>query len=149
MTKPKRNKVNTLLGPTAERWYQDNFSTLGAGTTYALESFYHVCRNGLAEVKRAQFTAGELGLIIDIVNSMLFMPQLAGQHLMASVEASIDLDDADVKWNVDKAEILGEMNLLSLGGQLALEIWAKGFWEGKRKGQDRTDLEEYVKQLAE
>lgn len=139
--------INSQISDRAATWYRDNFRTATSGATYALEAFYGLCRNGLAEVKRAQFTGGELGLIIDVTNSLMLTPGIAGQHLSASVSDAIALDGADQKWGVKREEIIGKLETLSLSGHIALEIWAKGFWE--RHSRREIDLDDYIAQLSE
>lgn len=79
---------------------------------------------------RKQFTRGELGMLVDIFNSTMLMPQMLGSHVVVQVEDSFSLYPGmyEDKWEVRKDEMLGKIKALTALESALIELWAVGFW---------------------
>ena len=146
-----RKAIAPHISEASAKFYAENFTTLHAGSTYALDSFPTLYRRAFHDLKGV-FSEPELMLMIDVFNSTALMPQLAGQHLEIQVADGIKLDGLDEKWKIDKKEMLKKIAALPIFSLACLEIWANGFWyadENGKKDKDLTgkDFKEHMKQL--
>jgi hypothetical protein len=92
---------------------------------------------------KGSFTPAELGLMIEVFNGLILIPQLAGQHVALQVADRIKLDALDKKWGIDGQELIRKIEALTLFSRACLEIWLSRFW----KNGDR-DINDYVKELG-
>jgi hypothetical protein len=144
-----RKAIAPHISEASAEFYAENFSTLHAGTTYALDLFPALYRRTLQDLKGI-FIEPELMLMIDVFNATALMPQLAGQHLEIQVADGIELDGLDEKWKVDKKSILKKIETLPIFSAACIEIWANGFWyanEEAQKDLDGKQFKTWVKQL--
>jgi hypothetical protein len=120
------------LGPRADEktisWLIGLFGTANAGAEYLMGAVPGLYARTMQEIS-GQFSRSELGLIIDIHNATALLPQLSGQHILASVTDAIDLDQAAEKWKIDGAALVAKLTGLPIFTRSCLEIWARGFWE--------------------
>ena len=128
-------------------FYGRMFPTLNAGATWILEEFPHLYRATLAEL-RGQFSRGEIGMILDVLNGHGMVLSyggfgLAGQHIRLSIADSFALypGSFEAKWECDKT-LNDKLAALSRWQLACLEVWAAGFWE---KNHLDTTLEDYIK----
>jgi hypothetical protein len=137
-------KLGPRVSDSAAAWLEYNFSSRGAGAEFVLEAFPELYRRALHSLK-GRFSAGELSLMVDMLNATWIMPNLAGQHLEICASDSMALDGTDVKWGVDRAPFLAKIKALSLFERACLEIWCRAFWE-----QDTHDnLEVWIEKLSD
>jgi hypothetical protein len=125
-------KKQKTLGPRvsegAADWYKASFGNHNAGAEYVLAAFPALYARTIIDMKKI-FTASELSLFIDIHNSATLTPAMAGQHIIASCEDSIDLDNYDEKWEIDPDSIRQKLYSTSIFERACLEIWATAWWE--------------------
>ena len=170
MTKELKQQ-NIEITPAQQAWYGKNFKSVRAGITTATDAFMrgleknpvaamfpdleqahdfmmqswrHIWRHTLVMLK-GRFTAGELSLIIDCHNAHAMTPMMYGSAgLLHNVSDAIALDGLAEKWMVDEKEIKAKLAELSAIQAHCLEIFATGFWYGKKRAQG---LEDYIKPL--
>lgn len=140
-----RRSTAPRISEAAAKFYPTVFSSLNAGMQYAGDSYPVLYRRTLHEL-RGKFTRGELSLMIDVFNATALLPEIAGQHLAASVADGIDLDHLDEKWEIDGAELNRKISGLTIFESASLELWANGFWY-RQKAEEPLDLEKWLKQL--
>jgi hypothetical protein len=119
-------KIGPRISDATAAWLEGNFQSRNAGAQYVLGAFPELCRVTLRELK-GRFSPGELSLMIDALQGTLPTPQLAGQHLEASIVDAIELDKLDGKWSVRRASIMGKIMDLTLLERCCLEIWCCSF----------------------
>ena len=137
--------ISPKIQDAAAGFYPKFFKNLNAGATYTLESFPGMYRKTLFGMK-GLFSENELKLIVDIFNSTMLTPVLAGEHLVWSVQDSIELEHVDKKWEVKKEIILQKISKLHLFEKACIEIWANGFWYNS--DDTPQDLDKYIKLLC-
>jgi hypothetical protein len=136
-------KLGPRVTDATAAWLESHFSSRGAGAEFLLECFPELYRRALHNLK-GRFSAGELSLMVDMLNATWIMPNLAGQHLLTGASDSMSLDGTDVKWGVDGPALIDKIQGLTLFERACLEIWARAFWE-----QDSHDnLPEWVSRLT-
>jgi len=131
---PKKPIAPRISDRSAE-FYPQIFSSLHFGTTYTLDAFPALYQRTLHDL-RGKFGQGELSLLIDVFNSTMLTPQLAGQHLYLQAQDGMELDGLDEKWAVDREAFLKKLDALPVFAAACLEIWANGFWY-REKNQDK------------
>lgn len=148
MKKDNGVSIGPKIGKGAADFYKEFFGKINPGATWVLEEFPHLFRITLVEM-RGRFTAGELSMILDVLNGNIMLASgahgLAGQHVLLSVADSFDLYPGmyEDKWDLEKVDFLDKLGSLSRFQATCLELWAAGFWE---KYQETT-VEEYCKSL--
>ncbi|HHW15086.1 MAG TPA: hypothetical protein GXX28_09160 [Firmicutes bacterium] len=105
-----------------------------------LARLYELYRHELAELA---FTAGEAGLIVDVLNGTLITDASQARHLWAEVEDGIRLDHLDEKWSVDGPALIEKLRALRLGQCLAVIDAAERFWAAVAAHQD-PKVEDYL-----
>lgn len=123
-----RRPTAPRIGEASAKFYQGVFSSLNAGLEYTADAFPVLYRRTLHDL-RGTFTRGELNLMSDIFNTTALTPQLAGQHLAATVADGIALDRQDAKWEIDGPALNAKIAALTIFQAACLEIWANGFWD--------------------
>lgn len=104
------------------------------------------------DIVRKVFTMNEQKLIIDAFNGVILTPQLLGQHIQSNVEETITLYQYDMKWGVNKDDILNKISKLDMLERALVELWAVSFWainenlENYLKGE--TTLQKHVYDIA-
>lgn len=141
--KRKEVRVAPRLQESVEKFLDENFRSKNFGAEYILTAWGPLYRRTLADLKGV-FSRGELMLLIDSFNSTMLTPGLSGQHLLAHVEDSIDLDHLDEKWEVCRTELVAKVEALPIFSRTAMELWANGYWYGRPDDQDLPDLDGYV-----
>ena len=136
-------KITPRISDNTVEFLQNNFKNLNAGSEYLLNSVPTVTRVYAGYQLKGTFAAEELQLMIDVMNSTMLSPQLAGQQLKANVEDGIALDHLDTKWEVDGNSLIAKINDMSVPEIFFLEIWIQGFWVQS----DEIELEDYIKEL--
>lgn len=142
---PKKT-IGPRLSEASMEFYDTHFDTRNAGAEYALEMFPALYRGTLREL-RGKFTAAELSAILDVVNSLLLMPKIAGQHLLTDISDGIVLDGLNEKWGFDGPTILDKLNACPLFHVAILEIWAKAFWVQNNR-DNAQDLDRWTSHLT-
>ena len=135
--------ITPRINTATEKYLQQNFKTLNSGAEFVLEAVPAVARIYTGYELKGKFIAGELKLMLDVMNGMLLTGQLAGRHLPLSVQDGIALDGLDKKWEVDAEQLLEKLKNMSTAELFFLEIWIQGFWQQS----DTVTLEEYIKEL--
>jgi len=173
----KTKQQNIEIPEETFAWYAANFPTARQGITSATAAFMdsldknpvakmfadpltaheflmgawkQMWRHSLVSLKGV-FTKSELCLIIDIYNgTMLSAWHYGSDTLAAQVSDSIALDSTAEKWEVSPDQISGKIKNLNPIQALCMEIFANGFWYGK-KAQEKDipadGLETYINQL--
>ena len=134
-----RKSTAPRIGEQSAKFYPGLFSSLNAGLEYTADAFPALYRRTLHDL-RGTFSRGELMLMIDIFNATALTPQLAGQHLAASVSDGIAWDRLDQKWEIDGAALNAKIADLTIFACACLEIWANGFWY-RQKSEESLDIE--------
>jgi hypothetical protein len=142
----KTKTIGPRISAGVSKFYEKHFRSVNSGAEYTLSAFHNLCRSALVEVK-GLFSAGELCLMIDVLNGTLLTPEIAGQTLYHNCIDGIALDFLDQKWEVDEASFKERLKSLTSFQAAALEIWAKGFWEGSDYNA-QSDPREYAAVLA-
>lgn len=119
------------------------FSSVNSGLEYIADAFPALYRRTLP-VALAKFKGQELMLILDVFNATMLTAGIAGQHLGISVADGIDLDRLDEKWEIEREEIVGKIEVLTPFEAACVEIWATGFWYAAAKPVDNIGIEEYI-----
>ena len=135
--------TNARITEKTEKFLTDNFRTKGAGAEYILAACPAAARKFIGMEIKGKFTAGELKLMIDVMNRATLWPEMAGQHLQLNVTDGIMLDNLDEKFGVDAVKLNRALAGMSTPELMILEIWIQGFWQTVTDhGQD---LDEYIK----
>lgn len=135
--------INARANERTEKYLAGNFRTKGAGAEYILAAWPAAARKFICLDMKGKFTAGELRLMIDVMNGTMLSPEMAGQHLSLNVADGIALDALDKKLEVDAETLNKKLAEMSTPELMILEIWIQGFWEAvTNHGQD---LDEYIK----
>jgi hypothetical protein len=125
-------------------WYGKNFSSAHAGIAWVLESFPHLYRRTMTEIRRIGFTREELIIIIDVYNANPLMPGMP--VIKSKVQDGIALDRLDKKWGIDGDRLVEKVSTLSSFQSACLEIWARGYRYAEIN-YDPVDLQKYVESL--
>ena len=134
--------INARANERTEKYLTDNFRTKGAAAEYILAAWPAAARKFIGLDMKGKFTAGEIKLMIDVMNGTMLSPEMAGQHLPINVTDGIALDGLDEKWGVDAVQLNRALAGMSTPELMILEIWIKGFWHAvKDHGQD---MDEYI-----
>lgn len=128
-------KVGPTITPQTEAYCLSHFLRLNTGAGYIINAAPSVARKFIGIDIKDRFSAGELKLMIDVMNGTMLTPGMAGQHLQANVEDGIALDGLAEKWEVDGPGIVKKLADMSTPDLMFLEIWIQGFW--KQLGSDR------------
>jgi hypothetical protein len=139
-------KITPRINKSTEEFLSQNFKNLNAGSEYLLDSIPAVARVYAGYQLKGKFTAGELNLMIDVMNGTMLTTQFAGQHILPNVQDGIALDNLDQKWAVDPDQVKDKIKKLSVPDIFFLEIWIQGFWQ--QNTETGMNLEEYVKHLT-
>ncbi len=129
----KKTGIAPKIDIGAVEFYQNHFRTLNAGATWALETFPHLYRDALSDM-RGVFSLGELSMVLEVLNGSAILELgsvgLSGRSIGIEIEDSFRLypGQYEAKWGVDPADLLPKINGLSRFNRVALEIWAAGFW---------------------
>jgi len=126
---PKKG-VGPQIDEEAYRFYETLFPNTNQGVTFTLEAFPILVRKTLVYELKGKFSKGELQLMLDVMNGCLLTPGLICQHLVANLEDGIKLNQLDQKWKVNADDFLAGIKRLTLFQLAALELWAKGYWDG-------------------
>jgi hypothetical protein len=111
-----------------------------------LDSHRGLFQRTLQEIK-GKFEKNELMLFIDVFNGTMLTPGIAGQHLNISAQDGMELDALDQKWKIDKEKFLYKIAGLTIYHRSVLEIWANGYWYGKRPRDKDRDYNKYIAAL--
>jgi len=134
------------LGPRANErtieYLDSHFNKRNAGAEYILATWPAAARKFIKLDMKGRFTAGELKLMIDVMNSTTLSPEMAGQHITLNVASGIALDNLDQKWDVDSKELNGKLSKMSTPELMILEIWIQGFRQAVT--DHNQDLDEYI-----
>lgn len=142
-----RKNVSQAVKAELPKFYSLMFADPNAGVAYVLEAVPAVMRRTIAYELKGRFTPGELQFMLDVMNGTVLTPELAGQQLAASCADSLKLDDAGNKWGVDQEVFLDKLYSLSAFQLAALEIWAKGYWEGRVWEEGEEGVARWLKML--
>ena len=143
MTK-RESKITVRLMPDTEKWLAETFERKSPGAEMVLEMAQGLYRRMMRDLKGV-FTEEELLLMIDVLNSTLLTPRMAGEHLLADCEDAIKLDGLDGLHGVDPGKFLEKLRGLSPYQVAWLEIWVKAYWWHH---EEHGDPREYVESLA-
>lgn len=134
------------LGPRANErtieYLTNNFPKINAGAEYILAAVPAAARKFIGLDMKGKFTAGELRLMIDVMNGTMLSPEIAGQHLGLNVADGIALDGLDEKWGVDAGMLNEKLAGMSTPELMILEVWIQGFWQAVTDHDQ--DLDEYI-----
>lgn len=122
-------KIGARITDQTAEFLRSTFGSINAGGEFIAGSFPALYQRTLRDM-RGLFTLGELSLMLDIHNGTILNPGLAGQHIMAAVRDSIELDGAGEKWGVELATIMKKLSDLPVHSRSVLEIWACAYWSG-------------------
>ena len=137
-------KITPRINKNTVGFLTDNFKNLNAGSEYLLDAIPSVARVYAGYQLKGVFSADELQLMIDVMNSTMLSPQLAGQHLKVNVEDGIALDHLDKKWEINGNDLISKLGEMSVPEVFFLEIWIQGFWVQS----DDIELEDYIQALV-
>lgn len=138
-------KIGPRIDEKTATWFERNFGSRNAGAEFVLDAFPGLYRETLRGL-RGRFTAGELSLILDVMNGTMITPQFVGHTIAANIEDGMRLDRLDQKWKTDARGFITKLQNLELFHLAALEIWARAFWEG---GYFERGIEDYLQPLLE
>jgi hypothetical protein len=132
----KRIAVAPKITEGAAKWYEENFPSLNAGVTIAIEALPVLYQAGLAEI-RGTFSRGELCMILDVMNGhagimVLGQSMSVGYHIPANIEDSFKLYPGvyEEKWEIqDPTGFIARINSLSRFHLVTLELFAAAWWE--------------------
>lgn len=146
----KKVQMSPRLSPGVGEWYEQHFPSRNAGGEYVLAAWPNLYRRTLFELK-GKFDRPELMLIIDVFNSTMLSPEMAGQELDLQVREGIYLDALDLKWKIDdRLNLIQRVVDLPIFSRAVLTLWANGYWYGRPDTSDLPDLpdlEKYVKAM--
>lgn len=137
-------KIGPRISENTEKFILNNFRSVNAGGEYFIEAFLPLFKRTLADL-RGVFTDSELKLMVDVFNSTVLTPALAGQHLFINCSDGMELDRLDHKWEVTRKTLLEKLQALSIFQAACLEVWACGFWLAKDAKEKK--LNEYIEFL--
>lgn len=146
-----RGKTSTAprIGDKSAEFYTGHFPNLNAGMEYCGDAWPVLYRQTMHNLA-GRFTRGELMLIVDVFNSTALTPGLAGQQLGIHVADGIAIDRLADKWEIEGSALNAKIAGLTICEAACLEIWANGFWYGKKQiDNDNQDIESWCKQLQE
>ena len=136
-TKERRGKkaVAPKIDEAAAQFYSETFDTLNQGATWVMEAFPRLYRVCLSEM-RGVFTAGELGMIIDVLNSLITLfsyagASMSGNHIGLSISDTFELYPGvyERKWDVVPDVLNNKIASLSNFERTCIELWGASFWE--------------------
>ena len=134
--------INARVNEKTETFLTDNFRTKSAGAEYILAAWPAASRKFIGLDMKGKFTAGEIKLMIDVMNGTMLSHEMAGQHLPLNVTDGIMLDNLDEKFGVDAVKLNRDLAGMSTPELMILEIWIQGFWHAVTDhGQD---MDEYI-----
>ena len=136
-------KITPRIADNTISFLTNNFKNLNAGSEYLLDSVPAVSRVYVGYQLKGVFSADELKLMVDVMNSTMLNPQLAGQHLKSNVEDGISLDHLDAKWEINGNDLISKLSDMSVPEVFFLEIWIQGFWIQSNE----IELEDYIQAL--
>ena len=134
------------IGPRVDDEVYDSYALIpafkssNAGVEYAMDLFPLLYRKTLLELKGI-FLYNELKLIIKVVIKQGLDPRTAGQYLLTSLSAAIQINNLHEKRSVDPNSLIEKVDKLTSFQKACLELWAWGW-------QKTDDIEGYVKNLS-
>lgn len=128
-------KMTSRVSDTTTAWLKTHFRNHTAGGEYLLDSLPILYADALHSI-RGTFGAGELSLILDVMNGTFLVPSVSTWHLAANVEDGVKLNRLDEKWQIDGAVLVNKLSSLTRWQLYCLEIWSAGFWAAGHWEQD-------------
>ena len=136
-------KITPRIADNTVGFLTDNFKNLNSASEYLLDAIPSIARVYVGYQLKGIFSAEELKLMVDVMNSTMLSPLLAGQHLKVNVEDGIALDRLDAKWEIDGNKLIAKLNDMSVPEIFFLEIWIQGFCIQSNE----IELEDYIQSL--
>lgn len=132
----KRIAVAPKISEGAAKWYEENWPSLNAGVTIAIEALPVLYQASIAEL-RGRFSRGELCMILDVMNGHAGVMVLGGSmsvgyHIPPNIEDSFKLypNMYEEKWDIqDPQSFIARLNSLTRFQLMTLEIFAAAWWE--------------------
>ncbi|MCF8094462.1 MAG: hypothetical protein K9J79_03785 [Desulfobacteraceae bacterium] len=141
--KTEYQKIGPQIRKETAQWYEQFFSKVNTGATWALEEMPYLYRRTIAEL-RGRLDRGELMMILDVMNGAVFTDGfgMSGQYLPIAIQDSFDLypGQYENKWEVEKKTLMGKLQSLYRFQVACLEMWAGGFWNLPRNKEDAFDV---------
>lgn len=138
-------KMTTRVSDQTVAWLKGTFKNHSAGGEYLLNSLPTLYADALHGM-RGVFSAGELSLMLDVMNGTFLVPSSATWHLTANVEDGLRLSGMAEKWQLDGTELLVKLGNRTRWQLYCLEIWAAGFWSSGAWERE-AGVEEWCKVL--
>lgn len=113
----------------------------GGGCAFILESFRHIYRQSLIDLKGI-FTEYELIVMINAIEKSPISPEFSGRRLSSNLSDDLKFPDGEL---VNPC-ILDELNKLSVAQLYFLEVWIHGYWS-QTKDKFQLMMREYIKPL--
>lgn len=135
-------KIGARITDQTAEFLRSTFGSVNAGGEYIAGAFPALYQRTLRDL-RGIFSVDDLSLMIDCHNGSVLIPGMAGQHLEIAVRDSMELDDIDAKWGVDRKKMMDRIRQLNLFDRSCLEIWSCAYWSS-----GPGDLRKYVTSLT-
>lgn len=143
LQKKTPTSVSPKIQPETAAWLKAAYGSVNRGAAYACDLLPGAVKRTLAEIK-GQFSKGELGMILDIMNGTVIDPaDMAGQWILPNLEDAFFLDPGmyEEKWDIpDSADFINRFKGLTHFQKIALEAWVALFWADC----DNLNLDSYL-----
>ena len=129
-----KSNVSPCINESTKKRLALLFKNTNSGATFVLESFPHIFKATLGEIK-GKFTPGELDLIIDACEGLELLPVLPGMQASLHIENIIEKDGLVGGDSKSGEDVLKKISSLSISQKSMLEIWACACWHRQKTGQ--------------